>query len=285
VQQAARAIVELPIRPVLLLTGATSAPQVRAVVGDGCDAVVVGDAARSEAGVLPAEVAQRRTWSSVLLTERLTDPVYVAAALVGTGVADAAVAGSSRPSGEVIRAGIHVIGLEPGCGTLSSSFLLRTVAGDSLCFSDCAVVPEPDAPQLADIAAATAATLLRSGETRCVAMLSFSTHGGADHPAVRVVREATKLLRQRLPGLVVDGDLQFDAAIVESVAAQKAPESEVAGRANTFVFPNLAAANVGHKIAQRMGGATAAGPILQGLRARSTTSRVAARRASSSRWP
>jgi len=93
-------------------------------------------------------------------------------------------------------------------------------------------------------------------------MLRFSTYGGADHPAVRVVREATKILRQLLPALAVDGDLQFDAAIVKSIAEQKAPGSEVARRANTFVFPNLAADNVGYKIAQRMGGATAAGPIL-----------------------
>jgi len=112
---------------------------VRAVVGDGCDAVVVGDAARSEAGVLLAEVAQRRTWSSVLLTERLTDPVYVAAALVGTGVADAAVAGSSRPEwrGDPGRHPRHRPRTGLRRGTLSSSFLLRTVAGDSLCFGDC----------------------------------------------------------------------------------------------------------------------------------------------------
>lgn len=267
-QQAARGIAALGIRPVLLLTDRTTVPRLRASVGEGCETVVVDDVAGGEAGMVLAEVAERRTWSAAQLAQRLADPVYVAAAMVGAGTADAAVAGSSRPSGEVIRAGLHVIGLEPGCGTLSSSFLLRTVAGDSLCFGDCAVVPEPDSGQLADIAAATATTFATlTGETPRVAMLSFSTHGSADHPAVRVVREATEILRERSPGLAVDGDLQFDAAMVESVAAQKAPGSEVAGRANTFVFPNLAAGNIGYKIAQRMGGATAAGPILQGLRA------------------
>jgi phosphotransacetylase len=188
--------------------------------------------------------------------------------MVRLGSADAAVAGCRNPSGDVIRAGLHMIGLRPGHSTVSSSFLLRTPDGRSLAFGDCAVVPEPDETQLADIALATAGTFgSLTGEDPVVAMLSFSTLGSADHASVRRVREATRLVRERDPGLCVDGEMQFDAALVASVAEQKAAGSSVAGRANVFVFPNLAAGNIGYKIAQRLGGADAFGPILQGLRA------------------
>lgn len=156
------------------------------------------------------------------------DPVSVAAAALRAGVVDACVAGATRPTADVLRAGLRIVGLAPGVSTLSSCFLLLLPDGRRLTFSDCAVVPEPGADQLADIALAAAATHRGlTGEDPVVAMLSFSTQGSAAHQRVDVVREATSLVRQREPGLPVDGELQFDAALVASIAAAKAPGSAV----------------------------------------------------------
>ena len=192
--------------------------------------------------------------------EKLNDPLMFAAAMVSAGHADVCIAGNLSSTANVLRAGLRLIGLQPGCKTLSSIFLmLPQYTGQALGFADCSVVPQPTAAQLADIAIASAQTWRTiTGEEPRVAMLSFSSHGSARHPNVANVQQATEIVRERAPDLIVDGELQFDAAFVPDVAAQKA---------NVMVFPSLEAGNIGYKIAQRLGGYRAVGPLIQGLAA------------------
>lgn len=201
--------------------------------------------------------------------EKLRQPLWFAAAMLAAGKADLCIAGNLSSTAAVLRAGLKVIGLQPGVKTLSSLFLmLPPNQGEVLGFADCSVVPQPTAAQLADIALSSAATYQAiTGETARVAMLSFSTWGSAKHPNAACVQQATELVRSRAAELCVEGELQFDAAFSPDVASQKAPGSVLAGRANVMVFPSLEAGNIGYKIAQRLGGYRALGPLIQGLNA------------------
>lgn len=197
-------------------------------------------------------------------------PLWFAAGMVAAGKADLCIGGNISSTADVLRAGLKVIGLKPGVKTLSSLFIMLPPNGSDniLGFADCSVVPQPTPVQLADIALSSAETFTAiTGQTARVAMLSFSTAGSAKHPNVAAVQQAVEMVHARAPLLMADGELQFDAAFVPSVAAQKAPNSELKGQANIMIFPSLEAGNIGYKIAQRLGGYRALGPIIQGLNA------------------
>ncbi len=199
---------------------------------------------------------QERFPSDAAATAALEHPLTFGACLVGLGLADVMVGGATFPSGDTIRAALWAVGPAPGITTVSGAFYL--VKDDTvLTFTDCAVVPEPTAEQLADAAVAAAV----------VAFLSYSTKGSAAGPRVARVRQALDVLAARRPppDFVFDGELQTDAALVADVAARKAPGSRAAGRANVLVFPDLDSGNIGYKLVQRLGGWDAIGPILQGL--------------------
>jgi len=198
-------------------------------------------------------------------------PLVFSAMMVREGEADGTVGGAVATTADTVRAALQTIGRAPGVGLVSSFFLMMLceahhVKKGAFIFADCGLVVDPDAAGLADIAVMSARSFeALAGKPAKVAMLSFSTAGSAAHERVSKVVEATRLAHAAEPGLVIDGELQFDTAFVEAVSAAKAPQSALHGEANVFVFPNLDAANIGYKIAQRIGGATAIGPILQGL--------------------
>ncbi len=200
----------------------------------------------------------------------MQNPLYFGAMMVREGKASGMVAGASNLTSDVLRAALHVVGVKPGLKTVSSSFIMVSPrSGEpSYLFGDCAVVPDPTAEQLADIASSSAETRRQIlGDEPFVALLSFSTKGSAEHELVEKVRSAKSILDERKVDFAYDGELQLDAAIVEKVAGSKAPGSKVAGRANTLIFPDLQAGNIGYKLVQRLGGYEAIGPIIQGLAA------------------
>ena len=212
---------------------------------------------------------ERRKHKGMTLDEarKLTlDPLNFGALMVKTGRAQGSVAGAAHSTGDVIRAGLYCIGLAPGIKVVSSSFMMVMPSGKVYMYSDGAVVPDPDADQLASIAV-TAAELHRAltGEEPIVAMLSYSTKGSAEGPMIDKVRQATAIAHDLRPDLRLDGELQVDAAVVPGVAEKKAPGSPVRGEANVMIFPDLNAGNIAYKLTQRLAGAQAIGPIVQGL--------------------
>ena len=229
---------------------------------------------REEYAQLLYELRKKKGMTIEQAREKVLDPLYFGCLIIKNGDADGQISGALSTTGETLRPALQIIKCAPGVTCVSGAMLLVTQTpefGENgvLVVGDVAVTPMPDAEQLSQIAVCTAQTAraVAGFEDPRVAMLSFATKGSANHEVVDKVVEATRLARELDPSLKIDGELQADAALVPSVGAKKAPGSDIAGKANVLVFPNLEVGNIGYKLVQRLGRAEAIGPILQGIAA------------------
>ncbi|MFO7938464.1 MAG: phosphate acetyltransferase [Bacteroidales bacterium] len=222
---------------------------------------------------LMVEIRKKKGLSREDATKLVEDPLYLATVMIKNGDADGEVAGAENATGDVLRPAFQYVKTKPGISVVSGAFIMilkdKEYGEDGMMvFADCAVHPNPTAQELAEIAVATGETTRAiAGFEPRIAMLSFSTKGSAKHEMVDKVVEATRLAKEKAPHLKIDGEMQSDAAIVEAIGKKKAPESEIAGRANVLVFPTLETGNIAYKLVQRLAHAEAVGPVLQGMAA------------------
>jgi phosphate acetyltransferase len=261
VQEAASQIAQLGFARVSLLCSEAIKPI------PGVEIIPLHEHPKAHTGA--KELCQRRAHKGMQLAEAqslLKTPLFLAATLLQSNAYDAVISGAVHTTADVLKAGMYCLDKAAGTSTISSFFLMCFSNRPPLTYADCGVVPAPSASELAEIALGAAyAHEKLTGESPRVAFLSFSTHGSAAHERVISVKEALSIFRSKAPTILADGELQFDAAFVPEIAARKCPTSSLNGNANVFIFPDLNSGNIAYKITERLAGATALGPIVQGF--------------------